>query len=86
VLPGELVRSVEADVPLMIGEFEAEDGSRYVMPVNLSLERSAKIALQLADGYDGATVISAENGAELGIEEGNAWWLVAGQGALIRLQ
>ena len=86
VLPGELVQTVETDVPLMIGEFEAEDGARYVMPVNLSLERSAKIALQFADGVDEATVISAENGAELGIEEGNAWWLVAGQGALIRLR
>ncbi|MBD3292703.1 MAG: hypothetical protein GF393_07235 [Armatimonadia bacterium] len=73
-------------MPLMIGEFEAEDGSRYVMPVNLSLERSAKIALQFAESHGEATVISAEDGAELGIEEGNAWWLVAGQGALIRLR
>ncbi len=85
-LPGELVQAIEADVPVMVGEFAAEDGARYVMVVNLSLEKSVKIALELNEAYQGGTVISAEDGSELGMEEGNACWLVAGQGALIRLQ
>ncbi|MGC9318381.1 MAG: hypothetical protein ACP5KN_10175, partial [Armatimonadota bacterium] len=86
LLPGEIVQAVEADVPIMLGEFAGEDGARYVMPVNLSLERSARIALQLAEGHGEATVISAEDGSELAMEEGNALWLVAGGGALIRLR
>lgn len=86
LLPGELVHAVSADVPVMVGEFAAGDGARYAMVVNLSLEKSAKIALELTEGYAGGTVISAEDGSDLGMEEGNAFWLVAGQGVLIRLQ
>ena len=86
LLPGELVQAVSADVPVMVGEFAAGDGVRYAMVVNLSLEKSAKIALELTEGHDGGTVISAEDGSELGMEEGNAFWLVAGQGVLVRLQ
>jgi hypothetical protein len=85
-LPGELVQSVVADVPVMIGEFIADDDVRYVMAVNLSLERSAKIGLQLSEGYTQGTVVSSEDGSELGMEEDNAFWLVAGQGALVRLR
>lgn len=85
-LPGELVQAIEADVPVMVGEFVAEDAARYVMAVNLSLEKSAKIALELSEVYQEGTVISAEDGSELGMEEGNACWLVAGQGVLIKLQ
>lgn len=46
VLPGEYVKSVESDAPMMIGEFLGKDGSRYVMVVNLSLEKSAKFVLK----------------------------------------
>ncbi|MFQ6097411.1 MAG: hypothetical protein ACE5O2_06735 [Armatimonadota bacterium] len=85
-LPGEVVRAVKADVPVMVGEFAAQDATRYVMAVNLSLQKSAKIALELAEGHDGGVVISAEDGSELAMEEGNAYWLVAGQGMLVRLR
>lgn len=85
-LPGELVQAIETDVPVMVGEFVAEDAGRYIMVVNLSLEKSANIALELSEAYQGGTVISAEDESELGMEEGNASWLVAGQGALIKLR
>ncbi len=86
LLPGKLVRAVAADVPVMIGEFDAEEGARYALVVNLSLQRSTRVALELTDAYHTGSVISAEDGTELEMEEGNAYWLTAGQGVLIRLR
>jgi len=45
LLPGKYVKSVESDAPLMVGEFMNKDGERYVMVVNLSLERTANFIL-----------------------------------------
>ena len=45
VLPGEYVKSVESDAPMMVGEFTGKKGEHYVMVVNLSLEKSAKFVL-----------------------------------------
>lgn len=86
LLPGEVVRGLKTDVPMMLGEFIAHDGARWAMVVNLSLQKSAKVALDLQEGYQQGTVISAEDGSELGMEEGNAVWLAAGQGALIKVR
>lgn len=46
VLPGEYVQSIESDAPMMVGEFLSKEGNRYVMVVNLSLEKSAKFILK----------------------------------------
>jgi len=46
LLPGKIVQEVTCDEPLMIGEFESEKGNRYVMVVNISLERSARFILK----------------------------------------
>jgi len=46
LLPGNIVKGVQCAEPLMIGEFESEKGNRYVMVVNLSLERSARFVLK----------------------------------------
>ena len=46
MLPGKIVKRVECDEPLMIGEFESTKGNRYVMVVNISLERSARFILK----------------------------------------
>lgn len=46
LLPGKVVNSVECKQPLMIGEFESEKGNKYVMVVNLSLEKSARFILE----------------------------------------
>ncbi len=45
LLPGKIVKSVECPEPLMIGEFVSAKGNRYVMVVNISLERSARFIL-----------------------------------------
>lgn len=42
LLPGEHVQSIKCDEPLMIGEFVSAKGNKYMMVVNLSLERSAR--------------------------------------------
>ena len=46
LLPGKIVKGVECAEPLMIGEFESAKGNRYVMVVNISLERSARFILK----------------------------------------
>lgn len=48
LLPGNHVKSVESDSPMMVGEFLSKDGSRFVMVVNLSLEKSSKFILKTA--------------------------------------
>ena len=46
-LPGKLVTKLEADSPLMIGEFASKgDAVDHVVLVNLSLERTAKVQLK----------------------------------------
>lgn len=46
LLPGKIVKEVDCPEPLMIGEFESGKGNRYVMVVNISLERSARFILK----------------------------------------
>lgn len=46
LLPGKIVKEVDCPEPLMIGEFESVQGNRYVMVVNISLERSARFVLK----------------------------------------
>lgn len=46
VLPGEYVKSIESEAPMMVGEFLSQKGERYVMVVNLALDKSAKFILK----------------------------------------
>jgi hypothetical protein len=85
LLPGELVQSVTCTNPVMVGEFRHENEDRYAMVVNLSLERSAKITLQLKDTNQSIQVVSAVDGGLSGLEPNGEIWLVAGQGALLLL-
>jgi len=95
LLPGRLVKNVQSRAslrkttdlqpPLMVGEFSGEDGADYVMVVNLSLEKSTNIVLHTHKEYKSKQVFSAEDGRLLGLDERNGHWLVAGQGALIKL-
>lgn len=48
LLPGEHVKRIECAEPLMVGEFLSEKGNRYIMVVNLSLERSARFIVDTA--------------------------------------
>jgi hypothetical protein len=95
-LPGRIVEAVEsrssikgysdAKPPIMVGEFEGEDGCDYVMLVNLSMEKSANIKLRTRKTYSARECISSQNGSASPLDEENGHWLVPGQGALIRLK
>ncbi len=43
LLPGQHVQSIDSKQPLMVGEFESEKGNKYIMVVNIDLEKSARI-------------------------------------------
>lgn len=85
VLPGKLVRRIRTNAPMMIGEFKHDDGTNYIMVVNLSLRESAKFALDTIRPYNQIYVISAEDGKPDPLDNESGYWLVAGQGALIVL-
>lgn len=85
VLPGKLVREVESDTPMMVGEFKSNYGTNYVMVVNLSLEKSAKFILKTISSYEKMQVVSAEDGTLRRMDNEIGLWLVAGQGVLIKL-
>ena len=83
-LPGKLVTKLEADLPLMVGEFASRgDVVDHVMLVNLSLERTAKV--QLADLRSLGTLeeYSPQDGhlAKCAVE----MYLPGGQGVLMKL-
>jgi len=96
LLPGRVVKHVASrpdskggdapEPPLMVGEFTGENGLDHVMIVNLSLERSANIRLELLKPCEHKQVVSATDGRLLPLDETNGHWLVAGQGALIALR
>jgi hypothetical protein len=86
VLPGELVEAVTCPAPMMIGEFRHAGGDRYVMLVNLSLERSAKFTLKTAQQFAVINLVSSVDGAFSPFNQSDGLWLVAGQGALLRLE
>ena len=85
-LPGSIIRDIHSDspLPLMIGEFEHEDGEDYVMIVNLNLEGSAEFTIELENHYDEYTVSSAD-GAIYPYNISSPLSLGAGHGVLIKL-
>jgi hypothetical protein len=83
-LPGTCVSALKSDSPIMVGEFRHEDGSEWVMAVNLSLERSANFTLTTV-GESTISVVSTEDGRVMPYDPEKGYWLVAGQGALLRL-
>jgi len=84
-LPGNWVEKVESDVPMMVGEFVSANGTRYVMVVNLSLEKSGKFDLQTKIKQEKIwTVDVGEDGRLVQASHKNGIWLTAGQGVLIK--
>lgn len=81
-MPGRLVEDATADSPLMIGEFESDAGLDHIAVVNLSLERSAKVTLQVK-GKPRLEIYSPADGSHA--PSGDEIWLTAGQGALLRV-
>jgi hypothetical protein len=92
--PGRLVAGVQAttsvrqkssgELPMMIGEFSDSAGNDYVMAVNLSLGRSVNVRLRL-HAERKMNIIRTAGGAPVTLDPEQGQWLVAGQGALIRL-
>ena len=85
VLPGKLVEEVKSDAPMMVGEFKSNEGVNYVMVVNLSLEKSARFILKTVGAYEKMQIVSAEDGTLRQMDNEKGFWLVAGQGVLIKL-
>jgi hypothetical protein len=96
LLPGRVVQEVQstasprgfsdAQPPIMVGEFQDEQGRDCVMLVNLSLGSSANIKIAPARAYKSRQFVSAEDGRLLPLDEENGYWLLAGHGVLIKLE
>jgi len=86
LIPGDYVEGVNAPVPVMIGEFVDAEDTPHVMAVNLSLEHSAKVLLDLTRQVQDCQSLSSASGEWIDVEEGPATWLTAGQGILLRLR
>jgi hypothetical protein len=82
-LPGKVVESASCAAPLMIGEFQGNDGRSYVMVVNLSLENSAKFNLKTTQAGASFKVISPMDGSLAEFDSKAGHWLPAGQGVLL---
>ena len=82
-LPGKIVASVESPTAVMVGEFGGDGDEKYVMVVNLSLEKSAKLMVKLRSGN--AEVISSVDGSATP-QAAEGLWLAAGQGMLLRVR
>ena len=86
-LPGDTlvkgVRSRTGPCNFLIGEFAHEDGTRYVMLVNLSLSNSTRFEIEVESKYQLYRVSSYSGVAQpIGRED---WWLAPGQGVLLKL-
>ena len=93
LLPGKVIESVKSDGPMMIGEFVNDIGTRYVMIVNLSLERSVKFTFSTKTTQSKTWLISdTKDGPLMPImkrrdmdNHKNGLWLTAGEGVLIKV-
>jgi hypothetical protein len=85
VLPGHVVEDVSCKAPVMVGEFRAPEGTDFAMVVNLSVERSAKFTLKTVRPRNRIQIVSAVDGSLSPFDQKDGLWLVAGQGALLRL-
>ncbi len=83
-LPGKLVEGVSSKVPVMVGEFRDNSGGRYVMVVNLSLEQSADVQIQAANGFDVCKVLFSPGGFTSCLKTDTVY-LAPGEGALMAM-
>jgi hypothetical protein len=83
-LPGGLIQNITAPTPLMIGEFAGDHGERYAMVVNLSLTESLQFKLTPKEANASIQQVSPVDTSLSPLEPGNALWLAAGQGVLLK--
>ncbi len=86
VLSGKLVKSIDSDTHMMVGEFTEIDGSNYIIVVNLSLKKSVNFIIKTVSSHKKTQIVSAVDGSLKEIDPDTGHWLVAGQGILIKLQ
>lgn len=84
-LPGELIESISAATPIMLGEFCDDSGHRWAVLVNLSLRESAKVTIKWTAKIKGASLVSPVD-ASLDPLKDDTLWLTAGQGVLLKLE
>ncbi|HZM03083.1 MAG TPA: hypothetical protein VFC44_08655 [Candidatus Saccharimonadales bacterium] len=84
-LPGNLVDSVTSSFPVMVGEFQHQNGRAYVMVVNLSLEKSSRFTLKTKPSVPRIFIVSAVDGSLSPFNQKEGLWLTAGQGVLLAL-
>ncbi len=84
LLPGRLVESASCASPLMIGEFQGQNGQSYVMVVNLSLESSVKFNLKTARPGTSLKFVSPIDRSLSSFDANAGFWLAAGQGVLLK--
>jgi hypothetical protein len=82
-LPGKVVDSVTSPSSLMVGEFTDATGRPWAMLVNLNLRESVSLKVGWAANVHGPRCVSPVDGS-IAAMPGNAMWLAAGQGVLIR--
>ena len=84
-LPGKIIREVSSPTPMMAGEFRGEDGSEWVMLVNLSLERSVKFTVRTTAPVTKFQIVSSEDGSLQSMDPATETWLTAGEGILMKV-
>lgn len=84
-LPGRLVKQVGSEAPVMVGEFEHYDGTKYAMIVNLSLEKTTNITLEPNSNFSKIQLIEPDEGTLKAIEMKHDIFLLPGQGRLFKL-
>jgi hypothetical protein len=83
-MPGKLVREIDSESPVMLGEFRSNDGGDYAMVVNLSLEKSSRFKIELREKNTAISIISSADGEPIPYDADQGHWLVAGQGVLLK--
>src|SRR5690606_33168311 len=83
-LPGAIIDSIKSEEPLMIGEFKDANNNKYVMVVNLSVERSANFSFSTKSGKEKVFLVTpVEKGLEPVLRDRdinnhkNIYWLTA---------
>jgi hypothetical protein len=84
-LPGTVVEGIESERPMMIGEFVHQDGSAYVLVVNLDLLKGGEFILQLRDGWGPVQQVSSEDGSLTPLDAGQGLRLEPGYGVLLKV-
>jgi len=83
LLPEKWVDAIESATPLMVGELSDEGGGRFVMVVNLSLKRGAKVFVKA--NAKSVELVSLVDRSLKPLAADGSLWLRAGQGMLLKV-